>query len=97
MPRPDTEAIRERWPRGVYVGTLTRDRYYRDDIDKLLAHVKWLEKALEVVRENFDKVRLINRADAEMLLDKGKGYMAVPHEECIAEIRDALGEREGEK
>lgn len=54
------------------------------------ARVDKLADALRVVKDNFDKCRLIDRAEAEIHLDKGKGYMSVPHEQCISAIRAAL-------
>lgn len=61
-----------------------------DDVEKLEAERDALREVVDVVSENYGKGRLINAADAEDMMEKGNGYIIVPHEECIADIKEAL-------
>lgn len=84
MSRPDIatirQACRERWKTHEAVLSL----------QVMCDYVEELEKALAVVRENYDKCRLIDRDEAEERCDEGHGYIGIPHEECIAAIRAVL-------
>ncbi len=64
-------------------------------MSSLLTQRDKLADALRVVKDNYDRCRLIDLEDAEIRLEMGKGYMGVPHEECIEAIRAALEDSDG--
>lgn len=50
-----------------------------------------LREESKVIGDNFDKCRLIDREEVERRMQKGLGFLGVPHEECIKAVRESMG------